>query len=139
MKTLAAALIFSVLMIFSFNVQAEQTEKEKTLHEMHAMMRLMDNALCQALEGANLLMFGQMSGTEKIDKDLIERGTAMVKDGKAVILKTLASVEMKTMHKEGGYNEKVMHDLHGLGDRMLHVIEEVEKLHSEAFKQMEGK
>jgi hypothetical protein len=32
-----------------------------------------------------------------------------------------------------------MHDLHGLGDRMLHVIEEVEKLHSEAFKQMEVK
>ncbi|MBI5057385.1 MAG: hypothetical protein HZB61_12295 [Nitrospirae bacterium] len=134
MKTFSAALIFSAVMIFSFNAQAELTEKDKTLHEMHAMMRLMDNALCQALEGANLLMFGQMSGAEKIDKDLIERGTAMVKDGKAVILKTLASTEMKSMHKEGGYNEKVMHDLHSLGDRMLHVIEEVEKLHSEALK-----
>lgn len=139
MKTLAATLIFSIIMIFSFNVKAEPTEKEKTLHEMHAMMRLMDNALCQALEGANLLMFGQMSGAEKIDKDLIERGTNLVKDGKAVILKTLASSEMKTMHKEGGYDEKVMHDLHGLGDRMLHVIEEVEKLHTEAFKQIEAK
>ena len=134
MKTLKAALVISIVTIFSFSAQAELTEKEKTMHEMHAMMRLMDNALCQALEGANLLMYGQMSGAEKIDKDLIERGTAMVKDGKDVILKTLTDSEMKTMHKEGGYNEKVMHNLHALGDRMLHVIEEVEKMHSEAFK-----
>jgi len=101
---------------------------------MHAMMRLMDSSLCQALEGANLMMFGQMAESGKIDKDLIERGANMVKDGKAMILKTIAGNEMKTMHKEGGYNEKVMHDLHGLGDRMIHVIEEVEKLHSEALK-----
>lgn len=134
MKTLSAALIFLIIMLCSFHAQAEQTEKEKTMHEMHAMMRLMDNALCQALEGANLMMFGQMKESGKIDKDLIERGSAMVKDGKAVILKTLAGSEMKTMHKEGGYNEKVMFDLHGLGDRMLHVIEEVEKLHSETLK-----
>jgi hypothetical protein len=139
MKTSAAALIFSVVMVFSFSARAEQTEQEKSVHEIHAMMRLMDNALCQALEGANLLMFGQMSGAEKIDRDLIERGTAMVTDGKAVILKTLAGREMDTMHKEGGYNRKVMHDLHALGDRMLHVIEEVEKLHTEAFKQMQVK
>jgi tRNA A37 threonylcarbamoyladenosine modification protein TsaB len=139
MKTLTAALIFSIVMIFSFNAQAEQTEKEKTLHEIHAMMRLMDSALYQALEGANLQMFGQMGESGKIDKDLIERGTVMVKDGKAVILKTLAGTEMSTLHKEGGYNEKIMHDLHALGDRMLHVIEEVEKLHSEAFKQFENK
>ncbi|MBI5666325.1 MAG: hypothetical protein HZC49_14735 [Nitrospirae bacterium] len=139
MKTSAATLIFSIVMILSFNVQAELTEKEKSMHEMHAMMRLMDNALCQALEGANLMMFGQMSGAEKIDKELIERGTAMVKDGKAVLLNTLAGTEMKTMHKEGGYNEKVMHDLHSLGDRMLHVIEEVEKLHGEALKQISMK
>jgi hypothetical protein len=139
MKTWAVTIVFSIVMIFSFNTHAEQTGRGKTLHEMHAMMRLMDNALCQALEGANLMMFGQMSGAEKIDKDLIERGAAMVKDGKAVILKTIAGSEMKAMHKEGGYNEKVMYDLHALGDRMLHVIEEVEKLHSEAFKQMESK
>ena len=134
MKTLSAALIFSIVMIFSFSAHAEQTEKEKALHEMHAMMRLMDSSLCHALEGANLMMFGQMAESGKIDKDLIERGANMVKDGKAMILKTIAGSEMKTMHKEGGYNEKVMHDLHGLGDRMIHVIEEVEKLHSEALK-----
>jgi len=139
MKTLAAALIFSLVMILSFSAQAEQTEKEKTLHEMHATMRLRDSALCQALEGANLQMFGQMGESEKIDKDLTERGANMVKDGKSMILKTLEGKEMKALHKEGGYNEKVMHNLHALGDRMLHVIEEVEKLHGEALKQMEGK
>lgn len=139
MKTLAAVLIFLTVMIFSVSAQAEHSEKEKAMHEIHASMRLMDNALCQALEGANLMMFGEMSGAAKIDEDLIERGTIMVKDGKAAILKTLAGSEMATLHKEGGYNEKVMHDLHALGDRMLHVIEEVEKLHSEAFKMMKGK
>lgn len=139
MKTLAAALIFLIVMIFSFNVQAEQTKQEKSMHEIHSMMRLMDNALCQALEGANLMMFGQMSGMEGIDRDLIDRGTVMVNDGKAVILKTLAGSKMKAVHKEGEYNEKVMRDLHSLGDRMLHVIEEVEALHSEALKQVEVK
>lgn len=137
MKILATA--FSIVMILSFSAQAEQTEKEKTLHEMHATMRLMDSALCQALEGANLQMFGQMGESGKIDKDLIERGTNMVKDGKAMILRTLEGKEMKTLHKEGGYNEKVMHNLHALGDRMLHVIEEVEKLHGEALKQINVK
>lgn len=139
MKTLTVTIISAVALLFSYTAQAEQTEKENTLHEMHAMMRMMDNALCQALEGANLLMFGQMSGAGKIDRDLIERGTAMVKDGKETILKILAGGEMKTMHKESEYNEKVMSDLHALGDRMLHVIEEVEKLHSEALKQINMK
>ena len=71
-----------------------------------------------------------------MDKDLIERGSNMVKDGKAMILKMLTGKEMQTLHEKGGYNEKVMHDLHALGDRMLHVIEEVEKLHGEALKQI---
>ncbi|RJQ48345.1 MAG: hypothetical protein C4538_04030 [Nitrospiraceae bacterium] len=136
MKTLTVTVISAIALLFSFAAQAGQAEKEKTMHEMHAMMRMMDNALCQALEGANLMMFGQMSGADKIDRDMIERGTTMVNDGKAVILKMLAGSEMKAMHKEGGYNDKVMHDLHALGDRMLHVIEEVEKLHGEAFKEM---
>lgn len=136
MKTLIVTVITVVALLFPFTVQAELTERERTLHEMHSMMRMMDNALCEALEGANLLMFGQMSGVEKINRDMVDRGTAMVKDGKAVISKILAGAEMKAMHKEGGYNEKIMRDLHALGDRMLHVIEEVEKLHAEAFQEM---
>lgn len=90
MKKLVTLLISGTMVFFFSQAHAGQTEKEKTMHEMHAMMRLMDNALCQALEGANLVMFGQMGESGKTDKDLIERGTAMVKDGKAVILKTLA-------------------------------------------------
>jgi len=139
MKTSTVSFIFFFVMIFSFSVQAEQTEKEKTLHEMHATMRLMDSALCQALEGANLQMFGQLGESGKVDKDLVERGANMVKDGKAMILKMLEGKEMKALHKEGEYNEKIMHDLHALGDRMLHVIEEVEKLHGEALKQINVK
>jgi len=60
MKPFTAVLVFSIVMICSLDTRAEQTEKEKTLREMHATMRLMDSALCQALEGANLQMFGQM-------------------------------------------------------------------------------
>ncbi|RJQ56812.1 MAG: hypothetical protein C4526_00890 [Nitrospiraceae bacterium] len=139
MKTVTAALVFPIVFILSVNAQAEQMEKGQPLHEMHAMMRLMDSALCQALEGANLQMFGQMGESGETDKDLIERGSDMVKDGKATILKTLAGSDMKVLHKEGGFNEKVMRDLHALGDRMIHVIEEVEKLHSEALKQVNMK
>jgi len=137
MKTLLSILISMCAIFFFSPAQAEH--KGMTIHEMHAMMRLMDSALCEALEGANLQMFGQMGESGKVDKDLIERGTNMVKEGKATILNILAGTDMKTIHKEGDYNQKVMLNLHALGDRMLHVIEEVEKLHGEALKQMDGK
>ncbi len=134
MKTLPVTIISAIALLFSCTVQAEQTDRENTLTEMGVMMRMMDSALCEALEGANLQMFGQMSGKEKINRDLIEHGKAMVKDGKEAILKVLEGSEMKAMHKENEYNKKMMYDLHALGDRMIHVIEEVERLHGEALK-----
>lgn len=134
MKTLPVTIISAIALLFSCTVQAEQTDRENTLTEMGVMMRMMDSALCEALEGANLQMFGQMSGKEKINRDLIEHGKAMVKDGKETILKVLEGSEMKAMHKENEYNKKMMQDLHALGDRMIHVIEEVERLHGEALK-----
>ena len=136
MKTLVTILIAVSMVFFFSQAHAKQMEKENTIHEMHAMMRLMDSALCQALEGANLQMFGQMGESGKIDKDLIERGTNMVKNGKAMILKMLEGREMKVLHREGDFDKKVMHDLHMLGDRMLHVIEAVEKLHEDVSKKI---
>jgi hypothetical protein len=129
MRTLTMTLIISMLLVFFINAGAEQTAKEKTMHDIHAMMRMMDNALCEALEGANLQMFGKMGSSDKLDRDLMERGTKMIKDGKEQILSVLTGKEMKTLHKMDGFDEQIMLDLHALGDRMLHVIEEVEKLH----------
>jgi hypothetical protein len=136
MKTLA--LVFVVLMFFVSIVHAENP-KQKGLHDMHMMMEFMDHGLCTALEGANMQMLGQMGMSEKLDKDAIVHGTIMVKDGKAMIKEMLEGEAMKKLYREGGFDKKVMDDLHELGNRMLKVIEQVEKLHEGVFKQTSGK
>ncbi len=136
MKTLAVILILAVGIFLSSTVQAVE---QKGIHDMHAMMQMMDNGLCKALEGANLQMLGQMGMSEKLDKDLMVRGTNMIKDGKAQIKDILEGEAMKALYKEGGFDKKVMDDLHKLGEKMLKVIEQVEKLHEGVNKQIGGK
>lgn len=136
MKTLA--LVFVVLVFFVSVVHAENP-KQKGLHDMHMMMEFMDHGLCTALKGANMQMLGQMGMSEKLDKDAIVHGTIMVKDGKAMIKEMLEGEAMRKLYKEGGFDQKIMDDLHELGNRMLKVIEQVEKLHEGAIKQATGK
>ncbi len=138
MKTLAATLIFVIVIFFSQNVQAEKPP-EKGLHDMHAMMHEMDNGLCEALQGSNMQMLGQMGMSEKLDKDLMVRGTKKINEGKAMIQDVLEGEAMKTLYKEGGFDKKVMDDLHKLGEKMLQVIGQIEKLHEGVHKQVSRK
>ncbi|MBI4686366.1 MAG: hypothetical protein HY756_01040 [Nitrospirae bacterium] len=131
MKTLVTIGFFA-LIFFSIPLQAAEKE---WLHDMHAMMHSMDVGLSQALEGSDLQMLGQMGISKKLDKDMMTRGTRMVKDGKAMIKEMLEGEAMKRLHKEGGYDKKIMDDIHELGDRMLKVIEQIEKLHEGVEKQ----
>jgi hypothetical protein len=140
MKTLISTLIFAIVMFFASGVQAEKEKPvKKGLHDMHMMMEFMDHGLCVALEGANLQMLGQTGMSEKLDRDAIVHGTIMVKDGKAMIKEMLEGKAMKELYKEGGFDKKIMDDLHELGEKMLKVIEQVEKIHEGAFKQAEDK
>lgn len=134
MKTLTVTIILAVALLFSFAAQAE-TVKQKGLHDMHMMMRLMDHGMCVALEGADLQMLGQMGMSEKMDKDAIVHGTIMIKDGKAMIREMLDGKAMIALYQEGGFDKKIMDELHDLGEKMIKVIEQLEKLHESAFKQ----
>lgn len=138
MKILTITVISAIALLFSFAAQAE-TVKQKGLHDMHMMMRFMDHGLCSALEGSDLQMLGQMGMSEKLDKDAIVHGTIMLKDGKAMIKEMLEGKAMKELYQEGGFDKKIMDELHDLGEKMIKVIEQVEKLHEGALKQAEGK
>jgi len=134
MKTLIIVVISAVWILFSFTAQAE-TVKQKGLHDMGMMMRFMDMGLCSALQGADLQMLGQMGMSEKLDKDAIVHGTIMIKDGKAMIQEMLEGKAMQDLYHEGGFDQKFMDELHDLGERMIKVIDDIEKLHESAFKQ----
>jgi len=138
MKTLVITVISAVALLFSFAAQAE-TVKQKGLHDMHMMMRFLDHGLCSALEGADIQMLGQMGMSEKLDKDAVVHGTIMIKDGKAMIREMLDGKAMKALYQEGGFDKKIMDDLHDLGEKMITVIEQIEKLHESALRQAEGK
>jgi hypothetical protein len=134
MKTLIITIISAAAILFSFTVQAE-TVKQKGLQDMGMMMRFMDMGLCSALQGADLQMLGQMGMSEKLDKDAIVRGTIMIKDGRALIQEMLEGKAMQELYHEGGFDQKYMDELHDLGERMIKVIDDIEKLHKGAFKQ----
>ncbi len=134
MKTFVLILIFAIVILFSPGLQAEKPA-EKSLHDMHLIMEFMDHGLCSALEGANLQMLGLTGMSEKLDKDAIVHGTIMVNDGKAMIKEMLEGKAMKELYREGAFDKKIMDDLHKLGEKMLEVIEQVEKLHKSVYKQ----
>jgi hypothetical protein len=138
MKNLISTLILAVVVFFSFSAGAE-TVKQKGLHNMHMIMRFMDHGLYSALEGADLQMLGQMGMSEKLNKDAIVHGTIMIKDGKAMIREMLEGKAMQELYHEGGFDKKLMDELHDLGEKMIKVMEQIEKLHENAFKQAAGK
>jgi len=134
MKTLIITIISAVAILFSFTALAE-TVKQKGLQDMGMMMRFMDHGLCSALEGADMQMLGQMGMSEKLDKEAIVHGTIMIKDGKAMIKEMLEGKAMQDLYHEGNFDQKFMEELHDLGERMIKVIDDIEKLHESAFKQ----
>jgi hypothetical protein len=138
MKTTIASIILGIVLLFTSVVQADNA-KQDALHDMHMIMRFLDHGLSVALEGADLQMLGEMGQSEKLDRDSIVYGTIMIKDGKALIKEMLDGKAMTSLYKEGNFDKKFMDDLHKLGEKMLDVIEHVEKLHENALKQASEK
>jgi hypothetical protein len=138
MKAFVSFLFFVSIILLSSGIQADNP-KEKALHDMHMMMRFMDHGLCVALEGADLQMLGQMGMSDKLDREAIVHGAIMVKDGKVMIKEMLEGKAMRELYQEGNFDKKVMDDLHKLGEKMIEVIEKVEKIHESALKQALGK
>ena len=138
MKTTIASIILGIALLFTTVVQADNA-KQDALHDLHMIMRFLDHGLSVALEGADLQMLGEMGQSEKLDRDSIVYGSIMIKDGKALIKEMLDGKAMTEIYKEGNFDKKFMDDLHTLGEKMLEVIERVEKLHKNALKQASGK
>jgi hypothetical protein len=134
MKALSIILIILFVGFFSGSVSAEK-KSDTAIHDMHMIMRFMNHGLGVALEGADLQMHGQLGLSEKLDRDAIVHGTIMVNDGKGMIKEMLEGKAMQAVYKEGTFDQKVMDDLHILGDKMLQVIEQVKKLHGHVNKQ----
>ncbi|GEM_PF-1798959 len=133
MKILALIVMITIILTFS-SIAFADDPKQKGLHDMHMMMRFMNHGLCVALEGADMQMLGQMGMSKNLDKDAIVHGTIMVKDGKAMIKEILEGRAMRELYKEGGFDKEIMDDLHKLGEKMIEVIEQIEKLHNELYK-----
>jgi hypothetical protein len=136
--TLSAVLAFVIFLSFTSVVHAD-TEKEKALHDMHMLMRFMDHGISVSLKGADLQMLGHMGQSDKMDRDSIVHGTIMVKDGRAIIKEMLEGKAMRELYKEGNFDKPLMDDLHKLGEKMLEVIDLVQKIHENAIKQASGK
>ncbi len=138
MKTFSSTLIVFLVILFSGSVYAEKPAKS-ALHDMHMTMRFMNHGLRVALEGADLQMLGQLGMSEKLDREALVHGTIMVNDGKGIIKEMLEGKAMQELYKEGSFDQKIMDDLHILGDKMLEVIKQVEKMHKSVFKQVTDK
>jgi hypothetical protein len=133
MKKITMALL-STIIILSASVVNSETVNENDLHDMHMIMKFMNHGLSVALEGANMQMLGQLGQSRYLDKDAIVHGTIMINDGKGMIKEMLEGRAMRSIYAEGRFDKKVMDDLHILGDKMLEVIEEVERIHNIVLK-----
>jgi hypothetical protein len=138
MKKIISVLVLGIMFITASAAQADDV-KEKALHDLHMIMRFMDHGIRVALEGADFQMLGEMGQSVKMDRDSIVHGTIMVKDGKAMIREMLEGRAMRELYKEGNFDKKLMDELHKLGEKMLEVIELVERIHGSALKQASGK
>jgi hypothetical protein len=139
MKTLIAGVFFSIIIFTSAVVPAENTKQDDPLYDMGMLMRFMDHGLCVALQGADFLMLGEQGLSKKLDRDAIVHGTIMINDGKAMIKEMLEGKAMVELYQEGNFDKQFMDELHALGQEMLKVIEDIEKLHKASIQQVSKK
>jgi hypothetical protein len=136
MKRSLIDILLAVVLMFAFSTAAgAETAKEKALHDMQMLMKFMNHGMSVALEGADFQMLGQMGQSEKLDRDAVVHGTIMVKDGKDMIKEMLGGKAMRELYHEGNFDQKLMDDLHNLGNKMLEVIDLVNKIHEDALNQ----
>jgi len=139
MKTLIAGVCFSIIIFCAAVAPAENAKQDDPLYDMGMLMRFMDHGLCVALQGADFLMLGEVGMSKKLDRDAIVHGTIMINDGKAMIKEMLEGKAMVELYQEGNFDKQFMDELHALGQEMLKVIEDIEKLHKSSIEQVSKK
>jgi len=83
-----------------------------------------------ALEGANILMLGEMGMAAGIDEVDMEHGKMMIKNAKALYNDVMSGGQMMKMHTEGTSPEKneMMQYTHKLAEAELLVITTLEEM-----------
>ena len=98
-----------------------------TMHHQHITL---NHALKMALEGANILMLGEMGMAGGIDKIDVEHGKMMIKNAKALYNDVMSGSQMMKMHAEGTSPEsnEAMQYTHKLAEAELLVITTLEEM-----------
>lgn len=94
-------------------------------HHFHIMM---NHGIAMVAEGSNLVMLAGMKMTPDLDRPTFAHGQVMIANGKKVILRSLSGPEMMDMMKGEDATSPLMKYTHALGEAMLVVIDNLEKM-----------
>lgn len=94
-------------------------------HHFHIMM---NHGIAMVAEGSNLVMLAGMKMTTDLDRPTFAHGQVMIANGKKVILRSLSGPEMTDMMKGEDATSPLMNYTHALGEAMLVVIDNLEKM-----------
>lgn len=114
------------------SVQAQEADKKGKMKLHHLHMSMMNHGLEMAAQGANLKMIAKMEMDpevkQEIDSITLEHGRNMLSGGKELIQRALQGSTMKEIHAETDASGKTMQYTHELGNTMLEVIEQLNKM-----------
>ena len=96
-----------------------------SMHHLHIMM---NHGLAMAAGGANMVMLAHMGMSPEIDTPALNHGRQMIKDGKTVIQHAVSGKGMKALHGEGHGDVPLMSYTHELGDAMIAVIDDLQRM-----------
>ena len=116
-----------IVMDLIVNMPKMGTDVEMTIHHQHITL---NHALKMALNGANLVMLGEMGMVSGIDEIDIEHGRMMIKEAKALYNEVISGSHMMKMHSKGITPEsnELMHYTHELASAQLQVISILEEM-----------
>lgn len=98
---------------------------DMSMHHLHIMM---NHGLAMAADGANMVMLARMGMSPEIDTTTLDHGRQMIKEGKAVIQHAVSDKVMKGSHKQGQGDAPLMSYTYELGDAMVAVINDLERM-----------
>ncbi|MGO9014222.1 MAG: hypothetical protein ACLQF0_04505 [Dissulfurispiraceae bacterium] len=110
---LGNAMMDYVNIVDSMGMKGEMADDMMTMHHMHI---LINHAVNMAVEGANLVMLGQMHMAKGVDKGSVEHGKMMISDADKLLSEVMKGKAMMEMHEKGiKMNNEMMAYTHKLG------------------------
>jgi hypothetical protein len=102
---------------------------EMAMHHQHLML---NHAFGMTVEGSNLIMLGEMGMAGEIDKESVDHGKMMIKNGRDLWNELMSGETMMKMHSAGTTpsDDPVMKYTHQLAETQLKVIDLLSKMPS---------